>query len=168
MLNPELVEFIQLSYNNLFRINLASGIIFAVVGVAASIGSFFVTTTNGLKGFLLLIGIICIVAGLMNTYYYQSRHIDIAKLLLDHPQKIVWIYRQMNTAKVSGVQVAQFQFIVFGLRNKQRVRVRLPMTAVHALLEEVPTHFAHVTLGYNADLEKTFRQNPEALLRQSV
>lgn len=166
VLNPDLLRDIRKSYNALFFINLTSGFIFVAIGVICLLSSLFVSATNGLPGFLRLVGIILILIGAINTYYYQSRRVDIARLLAEDPQQIVWIYRQINTGKVSGVQVAQLQFIVFGLRNKRRVPIRLPPSAINLLLGEIPIHLPHVTLGYSQTTEKTFRENPDALLRR--
>lgn len=166
ILNPDLLHAIRKSYSSLFFINLMSGFIFAAIGVICLLSQLFITATNGLQGFLRLVGMILILIGVINTYYYQSRHVDIARLLVEDPQQVVWIYRQINTGKVSGVQVAQFQFIVFGLRNKRRIPVRLPASAINLLLEDIPMHLPHVTLGYSQETEKTFRESPDALLRR--
>lgn len=165
MLNTDLLRVIRKSYDSLFFVNLSSGIIFAVVGCVCIISSLFITSTEGLRGFLLVLSVIMILVGVINTYYYQSRRVDLPRLLAEDPQQIVWIYRQVNTGAVSGIQVAQFQFIVFGLRNKRRVPVRLPASAINLLLEEIPIYLPHVTLGYSRDIEKAFRENPDALLR---
>lgn len=163
MFSSELLDVIHRSQNSLHRVNFASGIVFMALGLAAIAGSFFVTTTNGLKGFLWLVGLGAIAAGLANCIYYQLRCVDIAEVLTHDPQQVVWVYRRVNTGRVSGVQVAQFNFIVFGFRSKRQVPVRLPSHAVDFLMQQLPKALPHVTVGYSPEYAKAFRQNPDAL-----
>lgn len=164
MLNPTLLKSIRNSYNAVFFTNIGTGIIFVLIGLGCVIGSLFVTPP-GPQGPLLWGGLIALAAGVINCVYYQSKRVDIVDILTQDPQQIVWIYRQVNTGKVSGVQVAQFQFIVFGLRNKQRVPVRLSAAAVDTLLAEIPAQLPHVTLGYSPEFMKVFRRDPDALFQ---
>jgi hypothetical protein len=165
MFSSELLNVIHRSQQSLYRVNFGSGVVFVILGVGAIVGSLFVTTTNGLKGFLLLLGIVMVAAGIANCVYYRSRHIDIAQVLTNHPEQVVWVYRRVNTGRVSGVQVAQFSFVVFGLRNKRQVPVRLPGNAIDFLLQQLPQVLPQVTLGYSPEYAKAFRDNPEALIR---
>lgn len=165
MFSPDLMDIIRRSQQSLYRVNFASGVVFGLLGMGAIAGSFFVTTTNGLKGFLWLLGLAMIAAGIANCIYYKSRYVDIAQVLTQDPQQVVWVYRRVNTGRVSGIQVAQFSFIVFGLRNKRQIPVRLPGNAVDYLLVQLPQILPQVTIGYSPEHAKTFRQNPAALAR---
>ena len=78
-----------------------------------------------------------IAAGMANCIYDELRYIDIAQVLTQDPQQVVWVYRRVNTGRISSVQVAQFSFIVFGLRNKRQIPVRLPGNAVDYLLDQL-------------------------------
>lgn len=71
----------------------------------------------------------------------------------------------MKTGKANGIKVAQFQFVMFGLRNKRLVQVRMSPALVEALLEQMPKGLGHASLGYTPELAKTFRQDPLALLK---
>jgi hypothetical protein len=162
MFSPEMLRVISQSQQSLYRVNFGSGVIFIVLGMAAMVGSFFAPPT-GLRGFLLGLGLVAIAAGAVNCAYYKTRYVDIATVLSQDPARVVWVYRRVNTARVSGVQVAQFQFIVFGLDNRRQVQVRLPVAAVDALLQARPQALPGVTLGYSHELAQKFRQDPRSL-----
>lgn len=162
MFSPEILRVIRQSQQALYRVNFGSGVVFMVLGLGAIAGAQFAPPT-GLRGFLLGLGGVMIAAGALNCAYYKTRHVDMATVLHHQPDQVVWVYRQVNTARVSGVQVAQFQFIVFGLANGRQVQVRLPMATVDALVATLPQVLPGVTLGFSPALARQFRQNPRSL-----
>jgi len=167
MLNPKFLQVISQSQKSMYRVNFGTGVIFIVLGIGTIVGSFFAPPT-GLRGFLLGLGLIMIAAGAVNCAYYKSRYVDLADILSHNPERVVWVYRRVNTARVSGAQVAQFQFIVFGLADRRQLQVRLPATVVDGLIQQIPQTLPGVTLGYSSELARQFRQNPESLKNSST
>ena len=90
---------------------------------------------------------------------------NIAKILAEAPKDVVWMYKKVSTAKVSGVRVARFEFLVFGLTNKKRVEVKLPKEVVKAALESAQTLVPHATVGYTKKHETMFKHSPAELAR---
>ncbi len=167
MFSPELLQVMQTSQRSLYRVNFGSGIVFIVLGLGAIVGGLLVNSDNGLGGFLIGLGVVMMAAGVLNCLYYRSRYVDLPELLTQRPEQVVWVYRRINTGSVSGVQVAQFSFIVFGLRDRRQIQVRLPAKALEYLLQQVPQVLPHATVGYTPEYAKQFRQNPETLIRPS-
>ena len=164
MFTPELLAALRKSQNKFLMTNLIGCVIFILAGLGMIVGALFADENS--KATLFWVGLGTLVLGSLITFYYYWKHVDIADLLANEPQQIVWIYRQVNSVKSYGVAVAQFQFLMFGLQNKRLVQVRVPLSLVEALLEQIPQNLGHVSLGYAPELAKMFRQNPLALMRK--
>lgn len=163
MFTPELLAALRKSQNRFLMTNLMACVIFILAGLGMIIGAFF--SEAGINATLLWAGLGVLVVGILSTLYYYWKHVDIAKILANEPQQIVWVYRLTKTGKASGVTVAQFQFLMFGLQNKRLVQVRMTPSLVDTLLQQIPHSLGHASLGYTPELEKTFRENPLALLQ---
>ncbi len=90
---------------------------------------------------------------------------DIARLLIDAPQDVVWFYKKISTGSVSGVRVARFEFLVFGLANKKTVEVKLTPAIVASALEGAARLVPHATTGFSRELGKAFKTNPRDLAK---
>lgn len=150
--------------NASLAINVSSGVVFALLGVAAIMIGWIVGAPES-RVWIVLAGAVMLAIGATTVWYYWKRRVDIVELLEEHPERVVWVYKKISTGSVSGVTVARFLFVVFGLDNKRLVEVRLPARDVDRLLEELHAQLRHATFGYSAELEREYRNNPQNLRR---
>ncbi|MEL6492784.1 MAG: hypothetical protein AAFQ95_22785 [Cyanobacteria bacterium J06621_3] len=171
MLNPEILRVIRQSYDQLYRANSVGHYGFVIIGLVIVACSFFTGPAgkpiNGDPIFVFGIGFVIAMIGVGAIALARKNRVDLVDIINNRPTDIVWVYRQVNKATMVGVTYAQFEFVVFGLINKQQVKVRLPGNCVQALLQEIPEALSHVTLGYNAEHAQAFRQDPVSLLNPS-
>ena len=85
---------------------------------------------------------------------------NIAKILAETPKDVVWLYKKVQTGSVSGVRVARFEFLVFGLANKKLVAVKLKPEIVKESLGDAATLAPHATVGYSRKMATVYKNNP--------
>ena len=164
-ISTNLKAAIRKNINTYFIINSASGVIFALIGIVLLALTLGQIVPLGSRNVLRVVGVILLLIGIGNTYYYWRKRVDIVAMIEHDPKRIVWVYKKINTGSVSGVKVVQFSFVMFGLDNKQLVQVRLPDQDAGQLLKELAAKLDHTTFGYSPELERKFKNNPQELLR---
>ena len=88
---------------------------------------------------------------------------------LDDAGQIVWVYKEISTAKVQrragdkGATVARFVHVYFHLLDGSRALVWLSNAEAERLVALVARHYAHVTCGYSEEIERAYKQDPAAL-----
>lgn len=166
MLNPSLIRAIQSSQHR-DRI-----IYFVLAGCSVLFGfSFFAAFISGGADFpsdkrpnLLWIGGVFCLMGLYLLLYVFKLQVNVVKLLERSPHQIVWVYLRVNQGS-SYAAAIQFQFVMFGLRNRKQIGVRLSAEACDALMQEMPRIAPHATLGYTPEFNAEFKRDPTLLIR---
>lgn len=143
-------------------INVSAGVVFALLGIAAVVIGWIAGTPES-HIWIVLAGLVMLAIGVATAWYYWKTRVDVVALLEEHPERVVWVYKEISTGTAYGVTVARFSFVVFGLDDKHRVRVRLAARDADRLIEELNAQLRHATFGYSAELERRYKNNPQDL-----
>lgn len=119
---------------------------------------------HGTANVIWWVGIIAMLVGAIlvaqKTWFAKP---DIAHMLQNRPQKVVWLYKKVSTGEMTGVQIARFEFLVFGLDTGKRVEVKLGSDVLRQALEHARTLTPYATVGYTAERERSFKKDPTSL-----
>lgn len=146
-------------------INVSTGVVLALFGIVTIVSGWIAGTPES-RIWIVLAGLIMLATGVATAWYYWKTRVDVVALLEEHPERVVWVYKQISTGTAYGLTVARFSFVVFGLDDKHRVAVRLPAQDADRLIEELNAQLHHATFGYSAELERRYRNNPQDLRRR--
>ncbi len=136
---------------------------------------------------MLALGIICCcfawhnnalitIAGLTFTvlsltalyHLYQHWHDDrLMRILVHHPQQIVWIYTVVVQRMPFGVHLFQSGTIFFKLADGSEISVILPENKLRLVCHTLGRLLPHATIGYSKELETQYQKNPASLLRKT-
>lgn len=121
------------------------------------------------SAFFVLIGLGMLIIGLRfffrewpNKNILQSR---LFRLLLNHPQQIVWVYSVHTQRMPFGFQILESGILYFKLVDGDELSVGLPANQLKKVSESLNPLLPHATFGYTRDREQWYIANPEMLFR---
>jgi hypothetical protein len=109
-------------------------------------------------------GVFLLLGGVQVAHKLLFRKPDVVTLIRERSSRIVWAYKKVATAKMNGVRLATFEFVVFALHpKKERIEVRLTPAVTASLLAKLPLLVPQATLGYSTENEQRFAKDPASM-----
>ncbi len=163
VISDDLRQAIKRNTRAYFLINFSAGVVFGLIGIVVM--AIALQAEPASRTTWLIVGIVLLAVGVGDCLYYWRTRVDVTDLIERHPRRIVWVYKKVNVASPYGIEFTRFHFLMFGLDNKRRVQVRLSARDADRLIGELQSALPHATFGYTPELERKYKSDPQALLR---
>lgn len=178
---PEILELEQLLKKGMKGLNLLNGLGLLCGLVMGPAAAFFLSnpvwvanspiplSANDLRGCTIFSYVVTLIAiaGFIEQGYKLYRDRRLFNALFYGQKEVVWVYKEISTAKVrhagSASQVGQFTHVCFNFTNHSSALIWLSGPEVDRVLQLVHHIWPDVTVGYTAEIEQTYRQDPESL-----
>jgi len=118
------------------------------------------TMGKGTEIGLLILGLVFLITGVL-MLYVGLRSSRIMSSITSSPETLVWIYRQ-NVVTQTGTQTNTSNIVFHFSDGKKEVLSLGPKTADN-LLDSLKMKLPKTNFGYNKELEKKFKENPNSL-----
>ena len=87
--------------------------------------------------------------------------------LLD-AQDLCWAYQRTTRHRTNGIPTGKTYGLILKTRKKRSFDLGMAEATVQQTLHEIGMRLPHVVLGYAKELEREYKNNPEAFVRQPV
>ena len=114
----------------------------------------------------LVVSIVSVRWILLIRPWAPATHAPVARMLCDHPERIVWVYGVETQMSPYGFRFARKGILYFKLEDGKEFSLPLPPDKLKLVSRFLNRILPHASFGYDAEKDRLFRQAPKKLRRQ--
>ena len=119
------------------------------------------------------LSIICLLVVFTGIYFtlsaalrYDIQKNELLKIIIKHPQKVVWVYHQQIQNMPYGINLITLNTLYICLNNHEKIAILMPAAQIPQLLELLRHRLTNATFGYAKSYEQMYEIAPDLLAKE--